>query len=177
MGSFDSFKVTRVTSLAQSIDAAGIYDLRTILPDHSLLTWKINLNFSYSEAEQVRANIQRTRKIKHNTQNLPRDWLNSDCVISEIDRVIRNLEESDYTQDNIDHMYENFVAVVKTEMSQRLPSQIVLIDGLSNKHRRCKKPWWNDDLTSLWNEVCSAEKIWIKCQNSHLKKELRHIYV
>jgi hypothetical protein len=55
--------------------------------------------------------------------------------------------------------------------------KIVLIDGLSNKHRRCKKPWWNDDLTSLWNEVCSAEKIWIKCQNSHLKKELRHKYV
>ena len=66
MGSFDSFKVTRVTSLAQSIDATGIYDLRTILPDHSLLTWKINLNFSYSETEQVRANIQRTRKIKYN---------------------------------------------------------------------------------------------------------------
>jgi putative NIF3 family GTP cyclohydrolase 1 type 2 len=43
MGSFDSFKVTRVTSLAQSIDAAGIYDLRTILPDHSLLTWKIEV--------------------------------------------------------------------------------------------------------------------------------------
>jgi len=37
MDSFDSFKV-RVTSLAQSIDAAGKYDLRTILPDHSLLT-------------------------------------------------------------------------------------------------------------------------------------------
>jgi hypothetical protein len=37
--------------------------------------------------------------------------------------------------------------------------------------------WWNDDLTSLWNEVCSAEKIWLKCQNSHRKKELRHIYV
>jgi hypothetical protein len=66
IGSFDSFKVTRVTSLAQSIDAAGIYDLRTILPDHSLLTWNINLNFSYSEAEQVRANIQRTRQIKYN---------------------------------------------------------------------------------------------------------------
>jgi hypothetical protein len=62
-------------------------------------------------------------------------------------------------------------------MSQILPSKIVLIDGLSNKHRRCKKPWWNDDLTSLWNEVCSAEKIWIKCQNSHLKKALRHKYV
>jgi hypothetical protein len=71
----------------------------------------MNLNFSYSEAEKLRANIQRTRKIKYSRQNLPQDWLNSDCVISEIDRVIRNLEESDCAQDNIDHMYENFVAV------------------------------------------------------------------
>ena len=38
MDSFDSFKVIRVTSLSQSIDATGKYDLRTILPDHSLLT-------------------------------------------------------------------------------------------------------------------------------------------
>ena len=65
----------------------------------------MNLNFSYSEAEKLRANIQRTRKIKYSRQNLPQDWLNSDCVISEIDRVIRNLEESDCTQDNIDHIY------------------------------------------------------------------------
>lgn len=98
MDSFDSFKLTRVTSLAQGIDVAVIYDLRTILSDHSLLTRKMNLNFSFSEAEKLRANIQRTRKIKYRTQNLPQDWLNSDCVISEIDRVIRNLEKSVYTR-------------------------------------------------------------------------------
>lgn len=81
MDSFDSFKLTRVTSLAQGIDVAVIYDLRTILSDHSLLTRKMNLNFSFSEAEKLRANIQRTRKIKYSTQNLPQDWLNSDCYL------------------------------------------------------------------------------------------------
>ena len=39
-----------------------------------------------------------------------------------------------------------------------------------------KKPWWNDNLTVLWNEVCKAERKWNRCHNQE-KKNLRHIFV
>ena len=32
----------------------------------------------------------------------------------------------------------------------------------SNKRRKIGKPWWNENLTTLWNELCEAEKIVFK---------------
>ncbi|CAG2237646.1 unnamed protein product [Mytilus edulis] len=89
------------------------------------------------------------------------------------------LENSIADQSNIDNMYENFVKIVKTEMCNKLPAKnIVLSNGFNiNKRRRCKKEWWNEELTLLWNEVCKAEKVWIKCKIKRNKRELRHIFV
>ncbi|CAG2258040.1 unnamed protein product [Mytilus edulis] len=64
-------------------------------------------------------------------------------------------------------------------MCNKLPAKnIVLSNGFNiNKRRRCKKEWWNEELTLLWNEVCKAEKVWIKCKIKRNKRELRHIFV
>ncbi|CAG2196009.1 unnamed protein product [Mytilus edulis] len=51
-----------------------------------------------------------------------------------------------------------------------------IYDGKSNKRRRMKKSWWNENLTLLWNDVCKAERAWHKC-HSGCKKDLRHIFV
>ena len=39
-----------------------------------------------------------------------------------------------------------------------------------------KKPWWNDTLTKLWNEVCEAERKWNRSHKDN-KKNTRHIFV
>ena len=49
--------------------------------------------------------------------------------------------------------------------------------GASNKHRRIRNPWWNDDLQLLWNDMCDAEKAWLKCRNNNRKSDLKHIFV
>ncbi|VDI66508.1 Hypothetical predicted protein [Mytilus galloprovincialis] len=40
-----------------------------------------------------------------------------------------------------------------------------------------KKPWWNDNLTVLWNEVCAAERIWRKNPSRNERKSARHVFV
>ena len=37
---------------------------------------------------------------------------------------------------------------------------IILADGICNKKRRVKKPWWNENLSFMWNDMCKAEKVW-----------------
>ena len=59
--------------------------------------------------------------------------------MTDINRTISHLENS-ATQHNIDEMYENFVAIIKTEMNEKLPSKLIhLSDGIYNKARKCKK--------------------------------------
>ena len=59
-------------------------------------------------------------------------------------------------------MYSDFVTAVKMEMDQNLnPRHIRLQDSAtSNKRRRSRKPWWTEELSRLWNNMCSAEKKW-----------------
>ncbi|CAC5411941.1 unnamed protein product [Mytilus coruscus] len=132
--------------------------------------------FSGIETNNITQNVRKTTK--YNTRNLPDDWLPTSSVISEINEIIRRLESSEATQDNIDRVYEYFVSVIKNEMSSKLPSKTICIhDGASNKKRKCRKPWWNDDLTVLWNEVCNSEKMWLKCKNRNQKKEFRNYFI
>ncbi len=49
--------------------------------------------------------------------------------------------------------------------------------GCSNKHRRTGKPWWSEDLTLAWNNVCIKEKLWLRCNYSNGKKALKSMYV
>jgi hypothetical protein len=45
-------------------------------------------------------------------------------------------------------------------MKQILKSKVIVISNSvnMNKKKRIKKPWWNDNLTYLFNDMCYAEK-------------------
>ena len=97
--------------------------------------------------------------------------------IEEINRLIRVLEESKANQGDIDNMYDDFVKCIKSEMLSKLPHRTFRIyDGFSNKPRRCKKPWWNMELTQICNTVCKEEDIYVKADHRN-GKQLRHEYV
>ncbi|CAG2257828.1 unnamed protein product [Mytilus edulis] len=179
LDNFNNFNVIRTSSIVEQINALGKYDLKKAMPDHSLLTWDFTLNFDSNCCINTQTRGTSETKKKYDTRNLPEDWLCQESTIAEIDNAIRFLENSIADQSNIDNMYENFVKIVKTEMCNKLPAKnIVLSNGFNiNKRRRCKKEWWNEELTLLWNEVCKAEKVWIKCKIKRNKRELRHIFV
>lgn len=178
LDSFSNFNVIRTSALIENTNAVGNYDLTRISPDHSLLTWDLTLNFRCDLPTDNIPKTSRNTKTKYDTRNIPDDWLCTESAISEITRIIEILENSEATQCNLYHMYEQFVNTIKTEMSSKLQSKTVFIhDGVSNKRRRCKKPWWNEELTILWNEVCELEKLWLKCSIRNQKKECRRAYV
>ena len=63
------------------------------------------------------------------------------------------------SQENVNKIYNEFSNLLKTEMKQKLRhKQIHIKVGQDNKKRLINKPWWNELLTTMWNEVCFAEK-------------------
>ena len=49
--------------------------------------------------------------------------------------------------------------------------------GVNNKKRRFGKPWWNNQLTELWNNVCETERRWLKCNVKAEKSRFKSEYV
>ncbi len=67
------------------------------------------------------------------------------------------------SQQELDSAYDSFCEYVLDEIERKLDKKIVHFNtGLSNKRRRVKKPWWSDNRSKLWNELCVAEKCWYK---------------
>ena len=79
-----------------------------------------------------------------------------------LNETIQRLENSNKLQNDVNTMYSSFVRNVKCEMNEKLNSRrIRLSDSVSsNKKRRLKKPWWTDELSQQWNNMCAAEKDW-----------------
>ncbi|VDH90239.1 Hypothetical predicted protein [Mytilus galloprovincialis] len=173
--SFSDFTVHRTTELIKNIGMVDKFDLRRIVPDHSVLTWSMSLNFNFVDNISLNDH-EPVRKVKYSADNIPQDWLCDPTIITSIDNIISYLEHSETTQFAIDDMYDSFVTVMKSEMSQKLPCKTVLYNSNNNKPRRCQKPWWTDNLGTLWNDVCKAEKVWTKCKGN-TSKNLRHLYV
>ncbi|CAG2209988.1 unnamed protein product [Mytilus edulis] len=119
-----------------------------------------------------------TEHVKFDTRNVPNDWLTDVEVVSKLNQLILDLEHSENNQLEIDNKYDELVNIIQDEMNSKLDKRkVYCADGISNKRRKMKKPWWNDNLTVLWNEVCAAERIWRKNPNRNERKSARHVFV
>ncbi len=55
-----------------------------------------------------------------------------------------------------------------------------MLSSSNNKKRRAGKPWWNDELSRLWNNVCMAEKDYVKSSRrrpGEASTRLKHVFV
>ncbi|VDI61349.1 Hypothetical predicted protein [Mytilus galloprovincialis] len=176
---FQNFEVIRARTLIEENAAVGSYDPKHI-PDHSLLCWTFVTPGNVVQqavSEQLMTDNGNVKSVKYDTRSIPNDWMSDSETISKLNKFITELEESELNQLNLDNKYEVFVKIVQTEMDLKLNKRKTNIyDGKSNKRRRMKKSWWNENLTLLWNDVCKAERAWHKCHNG-CKKDLRHIFV
>ena len=117
--------------------------------------------------------------VKYNLIDIPVNFCN-DGESKTIVQALGNIETGIHTQHDIDETYkkfcdetyEKFCSVIQNEMSTKLPKRNIIIRyGIQNKRRRIRNPWWNDDLQILWNDMCQAERAWLKCRNSQ-----KHIF-
>lgn len=67
--------------------------------------------------------------------------------------IIQVIEQCRETQENIDKIYENLCTEIISEMDDRIPKYC--FDNSKNRHKN-KKPYWNDCLTELWNDIYAS---------------------
>ena len=98
-------------------------------------------------------------------------------VLTKINELIVTLEQNQNNQAYVDGVYNSFTTVLEGEMKKYLNPKEIVIDGINNKRRRIKKPWWNKELKLLWNDLCKYERSWLKCKNRTEKSVYKQLYV
>jgi hypothetical protein len=80
-------------------------------------------------------------------------------------------------QSSMDNLYSELCGILTSEMDRLLePTTVVLYSGTSNKRRRLRKAWWNEALSVMWNDVCAAQKQWIKAKGRS-ERQVKKSYV
>jgi hypothetical protein len=160
---FMDFVVHRVDDMFQEMGMLGtVANPAQTLPDHNLLTWSIDVSAYLSHTLQMgrqAAAIPSTQSVRFDCSAIPDGFLGSDDTLRMIENCIQRIELGLCDQADINDCYDSFCEVIKSEMGTYLPSRTIRFsDGLSNKRRRIKKPYWNDSLSALWKEHTSAQK-------------------
>ena len=174
MPSFTNFTVNRPRVAFNEAGCIGLCDPKS-LPDHSLLTWNVDLPVNMDSATTTdTSGIKDNRSyVKYDLKDIPGDFLASPSVRVEIENWITKLEESQKTQDQVTKLYNDFCEIISCEMNDKLEHKTVIIkDGMNgNKRRQTRKPWWSEELTNLWNVLCTAEQAYKKAQGTEKQRK------
>ena len=84
---YKHFEVMRASAIS------GIFEH---IPDHSILCWEFETNFSVEKSNSVHNNVKQNQNkfISYNVKNIPNDWMTDLNVINSINECINNIEYS-----------------------------------------------------------------------------------
>ena len=165
----------RASSLASQAGVIGQVDPSSKLPDHSFLHWNFGLGFAFKSNTQTPLSFVRTR---YDTRNIPSDFLADDGTRETLANAIFQLESGHKDQQSINKAYDEFCCKVKNAMNEKLNVKIIKLEhGVSNKRRKFKKSWWNEELSALWNDSCIKERIWLREKDHVTKIRLKNDFI
>lgn len=175
---YEHFKVHRISTLIESVVGIENIGHRTI-PDHSVLTWKFILP-STDVIENSNHTSGMKREVgftKYDRKNIPSCFMTDEQVSIKLNNTIEQLQSGQRNQMVIDTVYGDFCATLKSEMDRLLnPKEILPTSTTQRKKKRTKKPWWNDNLSKLWKEMCIEERKWLKASGGD-KKAQRPVFL
>lgn len=158
---YQNFEVTPSSEMFDQF-CLGICDPLHNIPDHNLLSWTLDISdmFNISSQENVPNEVHEC--IKYNLKNIPTNFGTGIRKLDVLREAYEHLIGLELMEGELNSLYDKFCTVIKEEMKLKLnPKTYRLSSGInSNKKRHCKKPWWTDELSHLWNVQCEAEGKW-----------------
>ena len=143
-------------------------------PDHSLLTW--DFVFEMCHRTKTEANVDKSPPPSYVkfSRAYPQGFLYG--RVDELNAFIDRIEYDLSSQQELDTIYKEMVSLITDELYEKVQhKKIKLGSSTDNKKRITKKPWWNDNLTELWNRLCAAEKNMLKSRSAD-RRHSRAIY-
>ena len=102
------------------------------------------------------------------TETYSSKFLSSELTRRAFLDIIRNIELCRENQENVDKLYDDFCDKLIIEMDENIPS----FDCPKKTRKRYKhyKPYWDDNLETLWHNFHMKEKAFLKFQGDRYMK-------
>jgi hypothetical protein len=137
------------------------------LPDHSIVCAHVKVHYESDLTDHIVLN----KRFRYNFRNIPASFMNNDTVANMVDNAMVGIDNCLHTQEQVDSIYQTVCNVYATEMNDKL---LLSIPRNNKGVKRKPKPWWCDELSVLWKELCGARKSYVReSGNRALRRWLR----
>lgn len=165
-----NFRITNCKDLIEEFNLFRLLGEKSKSPDHALLSFElaINAEIPHLTADKcLTPNAAKNHRYK--LRQIPPDFMKSNIATSAISRLITNIEQSRSTQNQSDDLYNDLCNIIIKEMEDVIPK----FDCTARTRKKFKyhKPFWNEELTSLWKIARENEKKFLKCKQNHREKQ------
>jgi hypothetical protein len=143
------------------------------VPDHSIVCAFVDVH--YSGGFNVCQN-HGTNRFRYDMNHIPDTFMNNNIIAEMVNRTCIQVDICPHSQQDIDHLYSSICTIYYSEMNDKL---------LKSDNRRCQKkgtkrkpkPWWCEELSVLWKDLCKAEKLYLaENRNRQLRQNLRETF-
>jgi hypothetical protein len=152
-----NFCIRRARYVYDNAGDVGEEDPSRAIPDHSMLTWYIELLGTHPSKSHP-ATSSRTI---FDLSTIDTAFFDSTEGKKLLDNINSQLDVLD-SEEQLHSCYSQFCQDVKCYMLKTIPHRTVKDSGVNKKPRRGRKPWWTNELSRLWNRLSLAEKAWAK---------------
>ena len=173
------FTVNTCKSLVEKHGLQAFVNNRSKPPDHSLI--KINVQITSimtsndNNAQSSTVDSTVLNKMPYKVSEIPVTFMNNEIACNELLNLIEELEVCRENQASVDKMYEKLITCIFAEMDRHL---FKYTGVKSKKMYKVKKPYWNDELKSLWSDMCNKEKTYLAYRGSnHIRSLLRQQFL
>lgn len=172
-----NFRVDLANTLVEKCGACNLIGDSSKVPDHSMLT--VNLQCGYNPSNNTSKNNNSNnndesgQKYKlYRFQNLNSQSLNSPVWQNALRIIIDRLLSDCHEQSVLDDLYDSFCGQLFSELDNCLGYKYV--SKKSKKYLKNAKPYWNETLQVLWNEMVAEEKSFSKYRgnNRNIRSDL-----
>ena len=136
--------------------------------DHSVLVYELDI----CHTDGVISEQNPTPPKRFHLNEIPGSFLNCEESLPKIMLTIDMVKKSLAEDSDVSTAYQEFVSLM-SEMSSKLKFKKPFC---FKPHKSRNKPFWNDKLQSLWNEVCHFEKEWLKSKSTRDRKRYKNDY-
>ncbi|CAG2190910.1 unnamed protein product [Mytilus edulis] len=157
-------------SIVEQSNLFSLLGERSKVPDHSVLIAEFKTTCTYSTKSQVPQECVENKRYK--LKSIPNDLFASDLSKIALQSIITQIERTRETQTNIDEIYSKLCDVIIDEMNDKIPR----FSTSTNTRKRLKmnKPFWNDELRLLWDDMRTKENQFLKFKGkASVKSKLR----
>ena len=155
-------RVELANSLVEECGASDLVGERCKIPDHSMISIQVDWGCTHDNVDISTPHESGSTQghKRYRFHNLSNESLDSDIWKRSLQLIIDRLLERHFAQKELDDLYDAFCKSLFSELDSIVG--IKFISKGSRKRFKNKKPYWNENLRSLWNEMIRCEKEFVK---------------